>query len=125
MEHIDSLICLDSEVRFVSHQKLDQLNITMERCEVQRIEPLLGLRRCIDPIGHVVTHLLLYIVQYFGAQLLCIRFAIALHLLIFEELCQALLVVGDQELADPEGVIVSGPMQQIMTIFIDYLRYSE
>ena len=97
----------------------------MEGCEVQRVEPLLGLRRCIDPVGHVAAHLLLYIGQYLGAQLLCIRLAIALHLLILQELCQALLIVGDEELADPEGVVVSGPMQQIMTIFVHDLRDGE
>jgi hypothetical protein len=61
MEHIDALVSLYSEVGFVAHQQFNQLHVSVERREVQRVKSLLGQRGRVYPIGHVFANLLLYV----------------------------------------------------------------
>lgn len=111
MQHVDTFVCLDSEVGLVPHQQLDQLDVTVERCEVQRVEPLLRRRRRVDPVSYLAPDLLFDVVDNVDTELLGTRLAIPMYCHILQVLRQSLLVVEDQNLRDSERVIVSCPME--------------
>ena len=43
MQHVDAFVCLDTIISAVTHEQLNELNVTMEAREMQRIEALLRL----------------------------------------------------------------------------------
>ena len=43
VKHIDAFVCFHVEVCTVTHEQLDQLDVSMEACEMKRVEALLGL----------------------------------------------------------------------------------
>ena len=97
----------------------------METCEMQRIEPLLGTRGSVDPLGDVTAHLLLDVNDRLCIQLLGVLLPISFHVSVLEMLGESLLVVRDKELSDAACVVVRGPMEQIVAILVEQLNDSE
>ena len=121
MQHVDAFACLHPEICLVSHQKLDQLDISVEACEVERVEALVRPGWRVDPVGHILSHFCLYAVEGVLAQLVWMRQTKALHFDVFQVLRQSLLIVCYEELADAEGVIICGSVEQIMTIVVHHV----
>ena len=93
VQHIDAFARLHPEICLVSHEKLNQLNISVEACEVQRVEALVRPGWRVNPVGHILSHFCLYVVDRVLAELVWMRQTEALHFDVFQVLCQSLLVV--------------------------------
>ena len=94
----------------------------MEACIVQRVEPLLEGRWCVDPFAHMFSHLEFYLVDCVNRELIGVTNAKAFTMPLFQVLSQTLLVVGDNVFRDAECVVVGCPMQQVVAVVVDQLR---
>ena len=121
MQHIDAFACLHSEICLVAHKKLNQLNISVEACEVERVEALVRPGWRVNPACDILSHVCLYVVDRVCVQLIWMSQIKALHFDVFQVLCQSLLIVGYEELADAEGVIICGSVEQIVTIVVHHV----
>ena len=62
MQHVDPHLVFCLYIRPILDQQLDKLHIAMETCIVQGIEPLISLRRSVEPICDLFLYMLVYLI---------------------------------------------------------------
>ena len=62
VQHVNAHLVFRFDIGPILDQQLDQLDIAVETCVVQGIEPLISLGRSVEPIRDLLHYLLVHVV---------------------------------------------------------------